>query len=58
MEKLIARLMVAFFVAMLAFTPATLLAGGAEKKGDGQTTSSDEGKKETDSKEKGKKGSH
>ena len=58
MDKLIARLMVALFVASLALAPVTLLAGGAEKKAEGQTTSSDKDKKSDDSKDKGKKPAH
>ena len=44
------RLMVAFFVAMMAFAPATLLAGGAEKKADSAT--SEQGKKDSQSSDK------
>ena len=58
MEKLIARLMVACFVASMALAPVTLLAGGAEKKAEGQTTSSDKDKKAEDSKDKEKKGAN
>jgi len=56
MEKLIVRLMVACFVASIALAPVTLLAGEAEKKAEGQTTSSEteKDKKEADSKEKDK----
>ena len=54
MEKLIARLMVACFVASIALAPVTLLAGGAEKKAEGQTSSSEKDKKAEDAKDKDK----
>ena len=57
------RMMIACFVAMMAFAPATLLAGGAEKKAEGKdgvvaSSTSEEGKKDTmkDSEKKEKEG--
>ena len=50
-ERFTLRMMVACFVAMMAFAPATLLAGGSENKGAGKgdviASSSDQGKKDT-----------
>ncbi len=57
------RMMSACFVAMMAFAPATLLAGGAEKKADGKdgvvaSSTSEESKKDSikDSEKKEKEG--
>ena len=51
-ERFTLRMMIACFVAMMAFAPATLLAGGSEKKAGGKqdviaSSSSEEGKKDT-----------
>ena len=55
--------MIACFVAMMAFAPAMLLAGGAEKKAEGKdgivaSSTSEQGKKDTmkDSEKKEKEG--
>jgi hypothetical protein len=62
-ERITLRIMIACFVAMMAFAPATLLAGGAEKKAEGKdgvvaSSTSEEGKKDTmkDSEKKEKEG--
>jgi hypothetical protein len=50
-ERFTLRIMIACFVAMMAFAPATLLAGGSEKKAEGKdgviaSTTSEQGKKD------------
>ena len=61
--RLSLRIMIACFVAMMAFAPATLLAGGAEKKAEGKdgvvaSSTSEQGKKDSmkDSEKKEKEG--
>ena len=51
-ERLTLGIMISCFVAMLAFAPATLLAGGSEKKAEGKdriiaSSTSDQEKKDT-----------
>ena len=51
-ERFTLRIMIACVVAMMAFAPATLLAGGAEKKVEGKdgvvaSSPSEQGKKDT-----------
>jgi len=62
-ERFTLRIMIACVVAMMAFAPATLLAGGAEKKAGGKdgvvaSSPSEQGKKDTmkDSEKKEKEG--
>jgi hypothetical protein len=62
-ERFTLRLMIACFVAMMAFAPATLLAGGSEKKAEGKdgvisSSTSEQGKKDSmkDSEKKEKDG--
>jgi len=62
-ERFTLRIMIACVVAMMAFAPATLLAGGAEKKAEGKdgvvaSSPSEQGKKDTmkDSEKKEKEG--
>lgn len=52
-ERFTSRIMIVCFVAMMAFAPGTLLAGGSEKKAEGKdgivasTTSEEQKKKDT-----------